>query len=155
MISCAKLRPAQTKKTQTLSLSFRSHGKGDAQLHMFSAGHGPTAATGDQCRPVPRFQKTVVSCDEHFAECAWPAMACNGLQWAAMSCISVKVAPNSLAEDWNRRCPGRAVRKGYRLVKVPWPTRFEHGYNSYKPKSKAHKPKMCIQTAVRIREDPC
>jgi len=28
------------------------------------------------------------------------------------------VAPNSLAEDWNRRFPGRAVRKGYRLVKV-------------------------------------
>ena len=49
---------------------------------------------------------------------------------AGMACIVSKVAPNSLAEDWNRRFPGRAVRKGYRLVKVPRP-RFEHGYNSY------------------------
>ena len=29
-----------------------------------------------------------------------------------------KVAANSLAEVWNRRFPGRAVRKGHRLVKV-------------------------------------
>ena len=95
------------------------------------------------------FPKSVVQSPVHFC----------------MACIS-QVAPNSLAEDWNRRFPGRAVRKGYRLVKVPRP-RFEHGYNSYTrcykmlqdatrcyTKSKA-KPKMCIQTAMRIREDPC
>ena len=122
-----------------------SHGRSGWWVDaLFFAGHGPTAATGDQCRPGPRFLServhVVVSwnrgtpshhpfLDRIFHEMNRPfgdtPMTMEPPMWFHFRLVtpcSVKVAPNSLAEDWNRRFPGRAVRKGYRLVKVPRPS---------------------------------